>query len=157
MKLYEHMATSVVIKNKLKFQFSKIFLHAVLILFCLFCLVPLLLVISISFSDEAVLLKDGYRLLPEKFSFLAYTYIFKNLDQIINSYFVTIIVTITGSVSGLIIASMLAYTTTRKDYKYRNVTSFIVFFTFTIVIHLCESYISKYINTMVIEYIDYSI
>jgi putative aldouronate transport system permease protein len=100
-----------------------------MICFSAFCIVPLLLILSVSFSDETEILNSGYRLIPLKFSLNAYEYIFKLPEAIINAYGISIFVTAAGTIGGLLITSMLAYTISRKDYKYRNATSFMIFFT----------------------------
>lgn len=112
-----------------KFSFGKMLIHTILIIFCALCVIPMILVISISLSDESAIVEYGYTLFPIKFSSYAYNYIFSNADTLINSYMVTISVTILGTLFGLILTTSLAYVLSRPDYKYRNVTSFYVFFT----------------------------
>lgn len=135
-------------KTKSVFKASKILIHSVLFTFGMFCLLPMILVVSISLTDEDVLLKNGYSFIPEKISLLAYQLLFKFPGQIINAYSVTIFVTVTGSVLGVLIITMLAYSISRRDYKYRNITSFIVFFTLMFNGGLIPWYIviSKYLH-----------
>ncbi len=148
------------IRGKPRFSVGQFSIHLIIILFCLFCVVPILLVVSISLSDEMELVKHGYRLIPEKLSFSAYSYILKRPGQILNAYMITIIVTLAGSSLGLLISCMLAYTTTRRDYKYRNITSFIVFFSTMFNGGLIPTYIliSKYLhmkNTLFVLFVPY--
>ena len=51
---------------------SRIIIHAIFILFSLVCLIPLLIVVSISLTNEKSLLVEGYRLIPKQFSLTAY-------------------------------------------------------------------------------------
>lgn len=110
-------------------KISHIFIHGILILFGLCCTIPILLVFSISMSEEKIIALRGYSIMPVKFSLNAYKYIFKSPEQILNAYAVTITVTLIGAVTGLLLASMLAYVLSRNDYKYKNYSSFFVFFT----------------------------
>ncbi|MEZ4636735.1 MAG: carbohydrate ABC transporter permease [Caldilineaceae bacterium] len=93
------------------------------------CLIPMLLVISVSFSEEKALAVQGYQLLPVEFTTFAYEYILTNPQQILQAYGVTIFVTTVGTALGLIVCSLLAYPLARKDFKLRGVLSFYVFFT----------------------------
>ncbi|XEC95694.1 carbohydrate ABC transporter permease [Paenibacillus tarimensis] len=102
-------------------------LFFILLSFLMF--VPFVLVLSISFSSEASLVQYGYTFIPKDLDLTAYRYIFKVPEIIIRSYSITAIVTFIGTIFGLLITSMIAYTISRPDYRYRKVTSFYVFFT----------------------------
>jgi len=115
--------------KKDKFTFSKIFIHLVLGGFCLACVIPIYIVIVVSFTPEMEILTRGYPLFPEKFSLAAYKFIFSDPTQILRSYGVSIVVTIAGTLLGLWLTATIAYAISRKDYRYRNVTSFLIFFT----------------------------
>ncbi len=115
--------------QKAMFDWSKLFVHLLLTLIGLACLVPMLLVISISLSDEKVVARQGYSLLPVGFSTFAYTYIMQKPGQILQAYGVTIAVTTIGTVTGLLLCAMLGYAISRKDYKFHTILSFYVFFT----------------------------
>ncbi len=108
---------------------GKLSVHLVLILFGLACIIPMILVISISLSDEKALALQGYSLLPVGFTTSAYTYILQNPSQILRAYGVTVFVTTVGTAGGLLISSLLAYAISRPDYRFRGPVSFFVFFT----------------------------
>lgn len=91
--------------------------------------VPFLLVISVSLSSEASLVKHGFQFIPSDATFTAYRYILRIPSIIVRAYGVTGFVTVIGTIFGLLITSMIAYAISRPDYKYRNITSFYVFFT----------------------------
>jgi putative aldouronate transport system permease protein len=91
--------------------------------------VPMLLVVSISLSEEKELLTNGYRLIPEKFSLLAYELILNSPGQLLKAYGVTIFVTVTGLVLSLLVTAMIAFSISRKDYRYGRITTLYVFFT----------------------------
>lgn len=110
-------------------KISLLVIHIFLAVFGLICIIPLIAVISISLSDEAEIVNSGYSLIPNKISTMAYDYIFQNPAQIINSYKVSIIVTVIGLTAGLLMTSMIAYTLSRRDFKYRNALSIYVFIT----------------------------
>ncbi|WP_338541491.1 carbohydrate ABC transporter permease [Paenibacillus tundrae] len=95
----------------------------------LFCLVPFILVLSSSLTEESSIIKDGYQLFPSVFSLEAYKLLFEFPGQLIKAYMVTISVTVVGTVVGLFLTSMTAYALARKDFKWRNGFSFFFFFT----------------------------
>ncbi len=95
----------------------------------LLCLLPFLLVVSSSMTNEEKIILDGYQFLPFDFSIEAYKILFKYPDQIVNAYLVTLGVTAVGTLLGLFLTSMTAYALSRKDFKWRNKFSFFFFFT----------------------------
>ena len=107
----------------------KLLLHAVLLAFSLFCLIPLIVVISASFSDEVALQKQGFGLLPAEFSTLAYRYIFSDPAQILQAYAVTTFVTVAGTAGSLLVMALLGYVLSRRDFAFRKGLSFFIFFT----------------------------
>ncbi|KGE18787.1 sugar ABC transporter permease [Paenibacillus wynnii] len=100
-----------------------------LTLLSLACVVPLLLVIMTSLTDEASLTVYGYQFIPQKFSLYAYNYLLNDFDKIARGYGISIFVTIVGTVSSLLLTSLFAYPVSRSDFPYRNLFAFIVFFT----------------------------
>lgn len=86
----------------------------------LLSIIPFLFVIIISITDEKTLVKNGYRFIPEKLSLYAYKYIVEAGDSIIRSYGVTILVTIVGTVVGLLLIGTYAYALSRRTYAYRT-------------------------------------
>lgn len=98
-------------------------------LFAVMCLIPFLMIVIGSFTEESQIIRNGYSLIPNKLSFDAYAFIFKNPKQIVSAYQITLLVTIVGTLVGLFLTAMTAYVLQRKDFKYRNVFAFYFFFT----------------------------
>ncbi|UQZ81187.1 L-arabinose transport system permease protein AraQ [Paenibacillus konkukensis] len=92
-------------------------------------IVPMALVVSISLSEEKSLVLSGYRLIPEKFSLTAYSLILEHPAQLLRAYGVTIFVTVVGLAASLLFTSMVAYSISRRDYRYRRITTMYVLFT----------------------------
>ncbi|MCP1311584.1 carbohydrate ABC transporter permease [Paenibacillus tyrfis] len=93
------------------------------------CILPLLLVIIVSFSDEKAVLINGYNFIPETFSLSAYQFLFKDWEQIVRSFGVSVVVTAAGTIISVIIMAMYAYPISRRDFPHKNVFSFFMFFT----------------------------
>ncbi|MDB5081353.1 MAG: Sugar transporter permease [Chloroflexi bacterium] len=108
---------------------SNLIIHLILLILSIMALVPFLMLISASFSSEIAIGKYGYTLFPQQFSMEAYDYLFRDFGQILNSYLITLIVSLGGSSVGLLIMSLLAFSLSRKDFRFRKPLSFYVFFT----------------------------
>ena len=119
-------------KNKIQLMKGEAGFHyfalVVMILLMLFCIVPLILMLNVSLSSEASLIK-GYRFIPDEWSLNAYSFMWAKRATIFRAYGLTILITIVGTIASLIITSMFAYPLSRKDFKPRNVFAFILFFT----------------------------
>lgn len=119
----------------------KICANIVMILLALSCLLPFILLIMSSISDESSLMKYGYSLFPKKFSLSAYSYLLTSAHQIFRAYGITIFVTVVGTSLNLILTTLLAYPLSRKDLPFRNFFSFAIFFTMLFNGGLVPSYI----------------
>ena len=108
---------------------ANIVLNILFTLFTLFCILPFILIIILSFTDEEVIAVNGYSFLPAKTSTAAYRYIFQTGDQMLRSFITSVTVTITGTVIGVLMMAMYAYAIYRKDFRYRKQLTFLAFFT----------------------------
>ena len=106
---------------------SHMIIHLIFILLTLCCVVPLLLVVAISFTKESALMADGYRLIPKEFSLAAYEYVFTGATSVVRAYGVTIFVTVAGTFLHLLLMSMLAYGLTREEVTARNKIALFVY------------------------------
>lgn len=112
--------------KKNKFGWLDIFIYLVFIIFSLVTLVPFILAIMVSISDERSIVLNGYKFIPDLFSLDAYKIIFQ--DSIVtNAYKITIIVTIVGTFISLILSSLLGYMMSVQKVKYRNIIALIIF------------------------------
>ncbi|MBE5040887.1 carbohydrate ABC transporter permease [Ructibacterium gallinarum] len=105
------------------------FLHAFFLVLCACSIIPLLLVISVSLTSESGIVSKGYTLLPSELSTNAYEYIFKNGNSVARAYGVTIINTITGAGISTLLTALFAYGLSKKDFRWRKIFTFYVFFT----------------------------
>lgn len=85
-------------------------------------LYPFLNVLAISLNDSTDTVRGGIYLWPREFTWENYKTIF-SYSGLIQGFKVTILRTLSGTVLGLISASMLAYTLSRQDFKSRKFIS----------------------------------
>lgn len=105
-----------------------IVLNAVVLIFVLLCVLPLLLMIMVSFTDEKTILQNGYSFMPVKLSLASYQYVLAG-SLIWRSYGITVLVTLLGTLASLSVITLFAYPISRSDFKHRNLVAFILFFT----------------------------
>lgn len=130
-------------KCRKPFQWGQCILHIVFIAACLTYILPFLLVVSISLSNEADLIKYGYSLIPRNFTTLSYRAVFKNPTQIVNSYLVTAEFSLLSMALMLLVQSMCAYAISRTNFKYRKAVTFLLFFTMLFSGGMVPSYVSN--------------
>lgn len=112
-----------------KIKLGQSILLVILFAFALIGLLPILLVLIASFTSESSLSLNGFSFFPQEWSLDAWKYIIDMKDQLLTSYGVTIFITLFGTVAGLIIMSMLAYTMSRRNFKLKSFLSIMVIFT----------------------------
>nr|WP_160043696.1 MULTISPECIES: carbohydrate ABC transporter permease [Paenibacillus] len=93
------------------------------------CLIPFILLVASSVSSEASIIRNGYTLFPTEFSLESYRYLLKEPAMLIRAYGISVFITVVGTVTSLIVMTLLAYPISRRDMPLRNAVSFFIFFT----------------------------
>src|SRR5690606_4500371 len=109
-------------------RLEQIIVHTVFIIAAGLCLIPFLLLISASLTNEQSIVQYGYSLLPRNFSIESYRYLLKEPQMIVNAYGISILVTAVGTMVSLLIMTLLAYPISRRDLPFRNAIAFFIFF-----------------------------
>lgn len=125
-------------------------MHLFMIILVLCCVLPFLLMVMASFTEEQTLIRNGYSFFPEKFSLETYRYIFRSANTIFKGYFMTIFVTVVGTLCNISMTVLFAYPLSRKDLPYRSGLSFFLFFTMLFNGGLVPTYM-MYANTFHIK------
>lgn len=109
--------------------FNGIF-HGIMIYFTLAALIPILLMVISSLTDNTALLNNGYSYLPEKWSIYAYEWIFtSSSSMVLKAYGISFVLTVTGVSLSLTITTLLAYGLSKKGLPFKGFLTFFVFFT----------------------------
>lgn len=124
--------------------------HAIMILLSLCAVVPLILLVISSITDNDTLVRNGYSFFPEKLSLYAYEYIFKTGSSVIRAYGISIALTVVGTILALAITTLLAYAISKKDLPGRGLLTFYVFLTMLFNGGLVPTYLN-YTNTFGIK------
>lgn len=87
-----------------------------LLLYTLFCGLPILLVFIAAFTDEVAINQNGFSFFPEKWSLSGMNAVLRYGQQLLTSYGITIFITVAGTFLGLLVMSMYAYSISRKEF-----------------------------------------
>ena len=113
-------------KNKKIFD---IVLNLVLIVLCICVVLPFIMIVAISLSNEKDIIEFGYSIIPKNFDLSAYQYVFQNSGSILNAYKVTFIFSALSMVLSTFLMALISYPLSRRDFRQRNAVSFMLFFT----------------------------
>jgi multiple sugar transport system permease protein/putative aldouronate transport system permease protein len=88
-----------------------------LLLYTVFCALPILLVFIAAFTDEKCIAQNGFAFFPEKWSLAGMNSVLRYGQQLATSYGITIFVTLVGTFLGLFVMSLYAYAISRPDFR----------------------------------------
>lgn len=128
-KVKKHITIYDVVKNILLWAFS------------LCCLIPFVLLIISSLTEDKSIMQYGYSFFPKAWSLDAYTYLLSQGGKILHAYGISVFITVLGTFLGVSMTLMLAYPLSRKDLPGRSLFSFLVLFTLLFNGGLVPSYI----------------
>ncbi|MHA0856750.1 carbohydrate ABC transporter permease [Paenibacillus sp. CMAA1364] len=106
-----------------------LFWNVIVGLVALACIMPFVFTIIISLTDEKTLTLNGYSFWPEKWSLSAYTYLLEDSSQMLNSFFVSILITVLGVILSLLLILPYSYAISRPDFDYKKTFTMLAFFT----------------------------
>lgn len=112
-----------------EYKITQTLAHFVCGIFSALALLPFLLLIIISFTDNEWALNNGYSYFPQKFSLEAYHYISVQWEQIGRAYLMTFMVTIVGTALSIIITTLFAYGISHNEIPGMKLISFLLIFT----------------------------
>ena len=108
---------------------GQLFLNLFFIIFSMAIVLPFVILVSISLSNEGDIVEYGYSIFPRHIDFAAYKYVFANSKSILNGYKVTIIYSVIATVLSVLIQSMCAYPLSKRKLRGKRGISFYLYFT----------------------------
>lgn len=108
---------------------GQIILNALFIVMAVAVVIPFIILVSVSLSNETDISYFGYRLIPKQIDLTAYRYVFKHPKTILNAYKVTAIFSFVSMILNTVVTSLFAYPLSRKIFKQRNKLSLFMYFT----------------------------
>lgn len=119
----------------------QIFAHGIFVCILICILIPFMILLSSSITQEEVLVRQGYGILPAKVDFTAYKILLVDSTSILRGYSISVIVTVVGTVANLFLTVLYAYPLSRKDLPGKKFFSFFLFFTMLFNGGIASSYI----------------
>lgn len=113
----------------MKRKIPQIFINLFFILATISFVVPFLLVISISISNEVDVVTYGFKLIPMHIDFSAYKMLFQNFGAMAWAIAFTMFVSVVGPFGTAVVCSMMAYPLSRPEFKWRKTINVILIFT----------------------------
>ncbi len=98
----------------------KVFIYAFFFLFSLCFILPFLLLIGISFSNEADLLNTGYKIIPEHFTTMAYQMLFENPSALVKAFGITAFFALVPVAIRIFAEACCGYALARPNFRYKN-------------------------------------
>lgn len=114
------------VKKKKPVRWGQVCLNLFFIVLCLFYVYPLLLSVAISFEGSTT---GSFSLIVKEFTIKAYQQIFSRPGKILQAYKVTFSYSVIATLGSLVVMSMFSYALSKRDFKFRNVLTFLLFFT----------------------------
>lgn len=124
--------------------------NIVMCVLCFLAIMPFILLIIASFTDEQTAIMDGYSYFPKAWSLDAYRYIASQWKMLGRAYLMTISVTAIGTSVGLIMTALLGYVLSQPGLPGRRGLNFYVVFTMLFNGGLVPTYI-MYVKTLGIK------
>lgn len=110
-------------KSRKKIGVGQIILFLILLTVTILFAMPILLIFISAVTDETVLVTQGFTFFPSKLSLNGFNAVLRYGKQLFVSYGVTIFVTISGTLIGLMVMSMYAHCLTIREFPFKKFLS----------------------------------
>lgn len=103
--------------------------NAMFLLLALACLLPIVFIFIISITDEQVIRTQGYQFFvtAKTISADAYKYLWSQRATIVHALWISIEVTVLGTVLGVALTCLMGYVLSRREHKLNNFLTIMVF------------------------------
>lgn len=135
--------------NRIKPATNVIF-NLIFVLLALVCILPIFYIFLISITKESVIRTQGYQFFvtAETISAEAYKYLWTQRATILNSLWISVEVTVIGTVLGVALTCLMGYVLSRREYILNGFLTIVVFIPMVFGGGLAASYV---INTQVLR------
>ncbi len=129
---------------------TNVLFNLLFVILALCCVVPILFIFIISITDEQVIRTQGYQFFvtAETVSGEAYKYLWSQRSTILNAFWVSVEVTVLGTVLGVALTCLMGYVLSRNEHKLNNFLTIMVFIPMVFGGGLAASYV---VNTQILH------
>ncbi len=106
---------------------TNILFNVIFLLLTVICVIPLLFVFSISIADEESIRVNGYQLIPQVLSASAYEFLWNERMTILRAVFMSVAVTVIGTVISIALNTSMGYVVSRKNFKLKQFYTWLIF------------------------------
>ena len=112
--------------NQIK-KSTNIVFNIIFLVLAVMCVIPLLFVFSISITEEEALRTNGYQLIPSVFSGSAYKFLWNERGMILRAAFMSILVTIVGTLIASALDTSMGYVVSRRNFRLKKLYTWLIF------------------------------
>ena len=112
-----------------EYTVTQVVAHTICLIFSISALIPFVLMAIGSFTDDTWASLHGYSFFPQEWSLNAYRYIIMKWEVLGRAYLMTIIVTLVGTITSLVISLLFAFGISKTEVKGMKLVSFLLIFT----------------------------
>ena len=108
---------------------TNFFFNLMFLIIALACFLPIIFIFMISITDNNIIRTEGYQIFvtARTFSGDAYKYLWSQRQTILHALWVSIYVTVIGTVLGVMLTSLMGYVLSRTEHKLNNFLTILVF------------------------------
>lgn len=106
---------------------TNILFNIVFLFLGLMCIMPLVFVFIISITSEESLKANGYQFIPNELSNAAYMFLWNERETILRALFMSILVTVIGTVITICLTTSMGYVASRRNFKLKKLYTWIIF------------------------------
>lgn len=106
---------------------TNILFNVIFLILGLMCIMPLVFVFVISITSEASLRANGYQFIPHELSNAAYLFLWNERGTILRALFMSILITVVGTVITVCLTTSMGYVASRSNFKLKKLYTWIIF------------------------------
>ncbi len=129
---------------------TNFFFNLLFVILALACFLPIIFILIISLTSNDVIRREGYQLwlTAENFSADAYVYLWGQRATILRALWVSVEVTVIGTVLGVMLTCMMGYVLSRQEHKLNNFLTILIFIPMVFGGGMAASYV---VNTQILH------
>ena len=106
---------------------TNLIFNMIFLLLALAAIVPFVLVLMISISNEEMIRLYGYHLIPKKFSLDAYRFLWNERDTMLQSLGISLANTVIGTLISVVLTTSMGYVLSRPQYRLKGFLTYMIF------------------------------